>query len=176
MGRRWIVLNILLFQLGWFGAVYGAANQMPWLGIVVIVPILLWHLARAQHWHLELKLMLLLGAVGCVLDQTLLSLHLLSFPASDWPAHLLPAWMVALWLLFATTLNVSMRWIKGHYLIGLVFGAVGGVLAYLGGEKLGGITLHSSWTLLAIGVNWAMAMPLAIYFSIRFDGCAGSKT
>jgi hypothetical protein len=164
-----VIINFLLFQTGWFATIYGAANGLPWVGVAVVVPILMWHLVTSSLWQAELKLMLALAVIGAVLDQSLLFLGLVTFPPAGWPASLLPVWMVMLWMLFATTLNVSMRWMGGRYAIAIVFGAVGGVLAYLAGEKLGAILLHDHVSLLMIALNWALAMPLAVYLAGYFS-------
>ena len=39
------IINLTLFQIAWFAAVLGAANDVPWLGPLVMVPVLVW-LAR----------------------------------------------------------------------------------------------------------------------------------
>jgi len=39
-----LILNFILFQIAWFACVLGAANAMPWLGVLVTVVILIWHL------------------------------------------------------------------------------------------------------------------------------------
>ena len=67
--------------------------------------------------------------------------------------------MVGLWIAFATTLSVSMRWLVIRPTLAIVFGALGGPLAYYAGMKLGAMTLHSSdAALIAIGLSWAAAM------------------
>jgi hypothetical protein len=47
-----------------------------------------------------------------------------------------------MWIAFATTLNVSMRWLRGRPELALLFGAVGGPLAFYAGERLGAVTVH----------------------------------
>jgi tetrahydromethanopterin S-methyltransferase subunit D len=69
--------------------------------------------------------------------------------------------MVMLWVNLATTMNVSMAWLRGRYALGAVFGAIGGPLAYYSGAKLGAMTrLPEPGGLLWIGVAWAIALPL----------------
>lgn len=170
MAPRPLILNFVLFQLGWLACVYGAANHMPWLGLLVTVPVVAWHLYQAFAWRQELKLLILLPLLGILLDQLLLSLHLLSFPASAWPAQWLPPWMWCLWVLFTTTLNVSLRWLKSHYWLSVILGALGSVLAYQAGEKLGAIHLDQDWSLIGIAINWSLAMPAAVYLARRYDG------
>jgi len=68
------IFNFAGFQLGWFACVLGAANGMPWLGPVLAVPILGWHLSQASAPAIELKLILTTAVVGSLFDQSLLSL------------------------------------------------------------------------------------------------------
>ncbi|MEZ0316101.1 MAG: DUF2878 domain-containing protein, partial [Methylophilaceae bacterium] len=115
-------INFIGFQLGWFACVLGAANQLPWLGVLISAPIIAWHLWQAGNPRLELTLMLIATFFGTLFDQSLLSLGLIEYPASTWPALLIPVWMMVLWMLFVTTLNVSLRWMRGKYLIATIFG------------------------------------------------------
>ncbi|MFL9609478.1 DUF2878 domain-containing protein [Methylobacillus sp. Pita2] len=170
MPRSLVVQNFVLFQVGWFICVYGAANHLPWIALLVMMVVLSWHFHQATQWQVELKLIVLFSLTGALLDQLLLALQLVSFPASVWPGAWLPPWMLCLWILFATTLNVSLRWLKPYYWLGVILGAVGAALAYKAGEKLGAIHLHGEWALMAIAINWSLAMPFGLYLARRYDG------
>ena len=94
-----LLLNALLFQLGWFLCVFAA--QQPWL--LLGVPLLLAiHLRWVAGWHAEGRLLVSVLLSGAALDSTLLQMGVLDF-AGD--SLLLPLWLAALWLLFGTTLN-----------------------------------------------------------------------
>jgi hypothetical protein len=83
----------------------------------------------------------------------------------------IPFWMVAMWALFATTLNVSMQWMKNRYLLAAVFGAIGGPVAYYAGHRLGAVEFSQvSTALLVVGAGWAVIMPLLMHLSTRFNG------
>ena len=78
-----------------------------------------------------------------------------------------------MWLLFATTLNVSMRWLRNKGWLAAFFGLIGGPLTYFAGEKLGGIILVDQITaLVALGIGWAVMMPMLLRLSEYFDGFA----
>ncbi|MGB7931118.1 MAG: DUF2878 domain-containing protein, partial [Gammaproteobacteria bacterium] len=80
-------------------------------------------------------------------------------------------WIVAMWVLFASTLNVSLRWLRGRWMLATLLGAVAGPLAYYAGAKLGGVVITEplpAFTALAAG--WAAFVPLLIRLSTRFDG------
>jgi hypothetical protein len=79
----------------------------------------------------------------------------------------------------ATTMNVSMGWLRGRYALAAVFGAMGGPMAYYSGAKLGAmIALPPLQSLVVIGAAWAVAMPLlyrlAKMIDDRFHGKATS--
>lgn len=170
------LINVVGFQFGWFCCVLGAANGMPWLGPLVALPVVGWHLFAAGDMRAEFKLILVASVLGSLFDQALLSAGLLRFAESAmWPAFLLPAWMMALWLLFNTTLNVSLRWMRGHIMVAVIFGLIGGPLAYIAGAKLGAITLLDAPKLMVVlAIGWGLLMPALLWLAAKFDGYAAN--
>ena len=165
------VINFVLFQIGWFTCVLGAARQMPWLGVIVVAAIVTWHLWQARQPKSELILLLIALFIGGIFDQMLLSFNLLTYQSHGWSSSLVPAWILALWLVFVTTLNVSLRWLHRRWLIAVLFGAIGGPLAYMGAAKLGAVTLNAlPASYIALSVGWAIFTPLLLKLSERFDG------
>ncbi|HEY8117737.1 MAG TPA: DUF2878 domain-containing protein [Methylophilaceae bacterium] len=168
-----MLINFLGFQLGWFSCVLGAAHGMPWLGPLITLPIVALHVASARIIRAELLLLTIVTLIGSVFDQLLLLQGWIQYPASGWPATLLPIWMVALWMLFCTTLNVSLRWMRLHTLTAMIFGFMGGPLAYLGGQRLGAMILVEPKPLiLTLALGWGLLMPALLWISKRFDGYA----
>ncbi len=170
-----IVLNVVAFQIGWFACVLGAAYAMPMAGTAIALTIVLLHVLRAPRpWH-EAILAAIAVALGALLDSSLMMLGLVQFSAGVFVGGLAPHWMLALWTLLAITLNISMRWLKGRDVMGALFGAIGGPLAYYAGQRLGAlqlIDLPLALTVLALG--WAIALPALVRLSQRFDGYAPS--
>lgn len=113
------------FQLGWLACVLGAAHGSPQLGVLLSLPILAWHFWHAQPAWQEMRLLLLVALSGGAVDQILLNLALVGYPGASAPGGVLPAWMWSLWLLFASTLNVGLRWLRGHPIAAVIFGLVG---------------------------------------------------
>lgn len=144
---------------------------MPWLGPLLVVPILAWHLYHSNAWRKECMLIVTLTIAGSLFDQILLSSGWIQYPAGTWPSGLLPLWMLALWAAFSTTLNVSLRWMHGKPLLAALFGLIGGPLAYLAGQKLGAMELLAQTNmLLALGVGWGLMMPVMLALSNIWDG------
>lgn len=173
MSTARIVLNFVLFQVGWFACVLGAANQLPWLGFVIAASLAGIQLAFVAKPVKELQLLLVACVIGATFDQLILNHGVVHYQANGWSAGLVPVWIIGLWMVFASTLNASLRWLREKYVIGVLFGAIGGPLAYMAAEKLGAVTLTitpSSHIVLAVG--WGVLTPLLMRLSKKFDGYA----
>ena len=171
MPKSQLIINFILFQIGWFACVLGAAKQMPWLGVIVVVCIFAWHLRQAKQVKPEFILLALALLIGGIYDQFMLSSSLISYQAHGWLSGLVPVWILALWAVFVTILNVSLKWMRGKWLVAILFGAVGGPLAYMGAEKLGAVTLNNMpASFIALGVGWAIITPILLKLSEKFDG------
>jgi hypothetical protein len=163
--------NFLVFQIGWFACVLGGAHGLPWVGTGIALAIVAWHLTRAVRPKQELRLVLSAAAIGALFDSMLVALGWLAYPSGTLIAGTAPHWIVALWMLFATTLNLSLAWLRRRLFIAVLFGAVGGPLAYLGGAKLGAMSiLAPTPALIALAVGWALLTPVLVNLSMRFDG------
>lgn len=166
-----LLINFAAFQAGWFSCVLGAANGMPWLGPLVVLAVAALHLWLARRPAPELQLMIAAVAMGLVADSLLVYLGWVSYPNGTWANGFAPYWILAMWALFATTLNVSMRWMQGRYVVALLMGAIGGPLSYLAGEKLGAMQfVEPVGALAGLALIWAIAMPALVVLANRMDG------
>jgi hypothetical protein len=172
-----IITNFLVFQLGWLACVLGGANHLPWAGTGVAAAAVAWHLSQAAAPGRELALILIVGVWGAFWDSLLVASGLLVYPSGTLIAGTAPHWIVAMWLLFATTLNVSLRWLRQRAALAMLFGALGGPLAYYAGAQLGGVQMpHLFAALAALAVGWAVFMPLLIMLAQRLDGMQATLT
>lgn len=170
------LINFAAFQVGWFACILSAAWGHAWLGVLYV---LLW--AAAHVWMsmdrvVELRLLVMAGLLGYAADSVLVLTGVLGFPAQavmGWPSTV---WMAAMWVNFATTLNASLWWLRGRYVLGAVFGFVGGPMAYFGGVQFGAVTLAEPlWrSLLVVGIEWAIATPLLLAL-LHIGARAGSR-
>ena len=64
MGRT--LLNVFLFQVGWFACVISGAMERPWIGAVIATFVVAIHLLRAHEREAELKLVLIAVGIGAV--------------------------------------------------------------------------------------------------------------
>jgi Protein of unknown function (DUF2878) len=173
MTGRDIAINVLLYQLAWFAAVLGMAAGKTWVCLAGVMVAVAWHLARARAPLREVQLIGVATVLGATFESLLVYTGWVSIDARLLLGGVLPVGMVALWAAFATTLNVSMRRLRRHALLGAVLAGLGTPLAYAAGARLG--ALH--WVLAApalvlIALGWAAIMPLLLRSALRFDGYA----
>lgn len=160
------VLNFALFQAAWFACVLGAARGWPWLGPLALLAVVAVGLALSGDRRGEIQLLASAAALGFLFDTGMTAAGIFHPLPHFFPAPWSPPWLIALWPNLAATLNVSLAWLRGRYLLAAVFGAVGGPLAYYGGAKLGAaITLPGPYDLLALSAGWAAATPLLVWLA-----------
>jgi hypothetical protein len=165
------IYNFVLFQLSWFACVLGGAHGLPWFGPLAVGGFVALHLSRASRPLDEAWLLVGAALIGMSFDSLLVVLGWLAYPSGQWHPALAPYWIVTMWVAFAATLNASLSWLKGRALTAALFGAVGGPLAYLAGEKLGGVVFVDRIAALAmLAVGWGLIMPILVRLAGRFDG------
>lgn len=166
-----LLINIAAFKLGWLSSVFGGAQQLPWLGPLVVLIAVAIHLVRAQRPGSEFLLIVSCGLIGAVFDSALVAAGWVTFPSGMISESMAPYWIVTMWMLFGTTINLSMRWMRGRALLASAFGFVGGPLAYIAGHKIGGIEFVDQTAAVAmLAVGWAVIMPLLMHLGERLDG------
>lgn len=166
-----MIINFVAFQLGWFSAVLGAAKGVPWAGPVVIAVVLGVHFYQAKKPSEEVGLVLACALIGTWFDSMLVALNWVSYPAGQWHAMLAPYWIIAMWMLFATTLNLSLRWLRGRPWLAAIVGGITGPLTYVAGTRLGAMEFNNpDAALAALGIGWALMLPALIALGTRLDG------
>jgi hypothetical protein len=82
-----------------------------------------------------------------------------------------------MWMLFATTLNVSLRWLRRFPLAAIALGAIGGPLAYWGGARLGAMEFTAPVAATAaLAIGWGALTPFLVWLARRFDGCSPASS
>jgi hypothetical protein len=166
-----MLINFAAFQIGWFSSVIGAAKQMPWLGPVAFVLVLALHLRAARRPGGEMMLVVACGTIGLLFESALVLAGWVTYPSGFFNELFAPYWIITMWMLFGTTLNLSMGWLKGRPLLAAGMGAIAGPASYLAGQKLGGIVfLEFVPAVVALAVGWAVFMPILMALAERFDG------
>lgn len=166
-----LLINIVIYQLSWIACILGGANGMPLLGVAVVAAAVAYHLYRAGDARAELILICYAALIGTVWDSLLVAAGWLVYPSGTLIEGTAPYWIVALWIVFATTLNVSLRWFKQHLVVAALFGAAGGPLAFYAGARLGGVTFtDTTIALTALGLGWTALMPSMMLLAQRYNG------
>ena len=98
-----------------------------------------------------------------------MSLGLIEYK-SQFSEYIVPIWIVALWGLFASTLNISLSWLRHYKILAVLFGLIGGPLSYIAAEKLNAIQLMNSYALIAIALGWALLTPLSLLMAEKWNG------
>ena len=163
--------NFVLSQIGWFACVLGGARDWPWLGTSIALMIVGWHVARAARPREELILVLLAAGIGAVFDSVLVAAGWVEYASGTLLPGTAPHWIIASWMLFAATLNVSLRWLRRSRLAAVALGAVGGPLAYWSGARLGAMAFVAPIAATtAIAIGWTGLTPFLMWLAQRFDG------
>ena len=171
------LINLIGFKVGWVSSVMGAAAQMPWLGPAVFALIAFVHLRQAHRPELELCLVIAAGTIGICFDSLIVAMGWVMYPSGQLSPMLAPYWIVTMWMLFATTLNRSMAWLKGRAALAAILGAIAGPASYYAGQKLGAIELVEPIAALsALAIGWAIIMPLLMVIAERLDGFRPTAT
>ena len=167
----YLLVNVVAFKVGWASTVFGAANGLPFLGPAVVLIAIAIHLRNATYPGDELLLVMITGVVGAFWDSVLVAAGWLSYPTGTFISGAAPYWIIGMWMLFATTLNLAFRWLRGRIAVAALLGAVFGPLSYLAGSKIGAVTINEMTpAMIALGFAWAILMPGLLWLAQNFDG------
>jgi len=167
---RWKrLLNFVGFEVGWFACALGAAGKAPFVGPVVVGMLFCLQLLLVPAPGKHARFVIVATLLGWLIDSALYSAGVFSFSQGGVGPWVCPIWMAALWANFAGTLHFCLDWLRGRYWLASILGAVGGPLAYYGGQRLGAMQLGSSIavSLAVIALEWAIATPGLVYLSER---------
>jgi len=166
-----LLMNVAAFKVAWVSSVFGGAQQLPWLGPIAVLVAVVLHLQRAQRPQSELMLILSCGLIGALFDSFLVAVGWVAYPSGVFFEFAAPYWIIAMWMLFATTLNVSMQWMRERPLLAATVGFFAGPLSYLAGQRLGAIQMvDQTAAMLALAIGWAVMMPVLMGLATRMNG------
>jgi hypothetical protein len=172
MSKVKIIINFVVFQIAWFACVLGAAHGMPWQAFLfVLIAVFSQLMLNNINLKNEILLIALIAIIGAIFDQMIINHQLILYQSHGWNNAIVPIWIIGLWIAFASTINLSLRWLRDYPLVAILFGAIGGPLAYLGAEKLGAVTLSiTPDSIIALAVGWGLLMPIILKIAQKFDG------
>ena len=163
--RHTHLINYTLYQIGWFACVLGGASHRPWTGFLVAMILVGVHLALSVERSLEVRLVVLATAVGAVVEAIQIATGTYRFTSGTVSDALAPPWLLAMWAQFATTFRFSLRSVIRRPVPAVLFGAAGGPLAFLAGERLGAVTLLPplAYGLFRLSIS---AIALVVFFAV----------
>jgi len=168
--QKRIVVNFIIFQLGWFSCVLMAAKGLSETGIIITLLLVGIQLFLAENRLNLLILIFIITLIGGAWDSVLTSSNILVFNTGMIVNYLAPGWIIAMWLIFATTLNVSFRWLFGRYWLAMLLGAICGPLAYQAGAALGAVVIPDNLQAnLIMAAGWSLLMPLSVKLAEMFN-------
>lgn len=158
--RHTSLVNYALYQAGWFSCVLGASWRRPGVGLSIALVLIGAHVVLSSERHVEVGLVLFATIVGAAVEISQIAAgtyHFTSGTLNDmWP----PPWLLAMWAQFATTFRFSLRRVIAQPLPAALFGAAGGPIAFIAGQRLGAVTLLPPVThgVLRLSLTWAIAL------------------
>jgi hypothetical protein len=166
-----VTVNVIAFKLAWLSSILGSANGMPLIGPIVVLAAVIIHLRMVSEPSRELLLILMTGAIGLAWDSVLVAAGWLVYPTGNIVAGLAPYWILGMWMLFATTLNVSFRWLRSKLVLASIIGAVFGPLSYYAGASAGAVELAEPiLALTALSAGWSLILPGLLMIGRELDG------
>jgi hypothetical protein len=158
--RHTQLINYALYQIGWFACVLGGASRRPWTGFLIAMSLVGVHLTLSVERSLEVRLAVLTATVGAVVEMVQIAAGTYRFTSGTLTDALPPPWLLAMWAQFATTFRFSLRGVMSRPLFAGLFGAAGGPIAFLAGERLGAVILLPplAHDLLRLSISWAVAL------------------
>lgn len=161
------LISFVLFQIAWFAAVIGGAHDLDFAASSPALAIFAFHiLNNYRRWFEATASIAAIFIMGIVIEIILLKSGVISYRGLTASNSFPPLWILALWLAFATLPDGALSWLEGRTMLQVLFGAVGGPLSYLAGEKLGAATLHGNfvYAMAVLAFAWAVATPLCFRF------------
>ncbi|MGM0438686.1 MAG: DUF2878 family protein [Bacillota bacterium] len=160
--------STVLFLVGVVACYYGAISGLLWVGPLVVAVIGAVKFVFSPDWILDLKLVLLVGMLGLVVE-TLLILFGVYTPAPlkriwlFWP--FLPEWILALWINFGFRLKSLIPMMYGRMWLSWVTGFVFGILIFKSAQIRELLVLDlGNISLLIIAGVWAVSVYLIFYY------------
>lgn len=156
-----LIVNGLVFQAVWFACVIGAANGTSWPGLAAAATAIALHLAMTRDKPLALGLILFAVAVGLLGETVLIWSGSVRYALGAQTLPFPPPWLLAMWAAFGTLPALSLNWLASKPILASIFGLVLGPLAYIAGERLGGIIISRPllYSVDGIALLWAIALP-----------------
>ena len=157
------IFNIVGFQASWWGCVLGVKAGMIYLGPILMLTFLAIHVVRILDKYAELKLIILFGFIGTLIDTSMAYFGILTYNGTYFPdTNIAPLWITSMWCGFSATVNHSLSWLHNRYAASAILGIISGPLSYLAGVKFGAIEFDVApiTAIVIISIYYGLTVPV----------------
>jgi hypothetical protein len=158
-------IKFIYLQAIWFAIVYYGPDH-PYLcllfggGLTLLIDFRYYYKKNFLSYFMQVLVLLLLGLIH---DQLLHHLEVIIIKGNT-------LWMLTMWMMFAAYYHDFFRYLYDRKVLSLLFGLIGGPLAYYSGMNLGGLEMPSVFLALpAISLLWSFIFPLTLITAKKFN-------
>jgi len=153
------IVNVIGFDLVWFGLVYWGNSFIP----IALILLGLHFCFISKFKTKELQLVCIVALIGIAVDSTLQVFDVFIFESDT----TLPFWLITLWACFAATLCHSLNFLQKSKILQWLIGALLAPLSYIAGNKLQAVSfsLTTESTFIILSLIWGLLM--IIFFSLK---------
>lgn len=175
--RNRVIVNVVALQAGWFACVIGGSGEFPGIGPGFVLAHLCLHLLLTREKTRDALVIAVVTIIGIVADGVLLRIGAIAFDSGVVDRWIAPLWMIALWANFATSLNLTLEFLRGRFVLAMLLGAIGGASAYWGGVRFGALSMPpGEWQgTAAVAIEWAIVTPLLVWIAARVSPHSSPK-
>ena len=166
------IMNAIGYQAVWFTTLLGASKGYFWLGFLSSLLFAVLMLGLGGKAKEDSRIVIIGLVLGIAIDTFFAASGLIVY-AMPWSiAGFAPLWIIALWLSFSFTLNHSMAFLRYNYALAMVFGAIGGPLAYWCADRLFNVIEYGTnigTVMMGLAICWGLVIPAIFYVDKRFS-------
>ena len=153
------IINLVAFDLAWFGLIYWGNLFIPTALLMLCLHFFFISKMRVN----EFCLICVVTIIGVFVDSMLQYLGVLVFPEGK----IMPLWLITLWLCFASTLCHSLKFLQRSILLQGVFGALFAPISYIAGNEMNAVSFGLSVenTFATLSILWGGL--LIIFFFLK---------
>lgn len=171
--------NSASFYFGWIACISAGATNRPYFGFFIAIALVIAHLIFISR-KISLDLLLIVTAflLGIIVDSSFIHFHIIFYAtANPFFENMTPLWVLGVYMIFATSINYSLCWLKNRMVLGMLLGASGGFASYYAGIKTGAATFGKDalTSSVVISLTWATLLPIFYIINHLFEKILSKK-
>tara|TARA_B100000131_G_scaffold321151_1_gene371087 strand:- start:2169 stop:2705 length:537 start_codon:yes stop_codon:yes gene_type:complete len=170
------IINGIFFYLVWIGSIVGVQSKLPYLGLLITIAFILFHLRIAHQFKREIYLMIFCVLLSIIVESLLLYFNIFYYKGYFlFESPMPPLWVISLWIALSLTTNYSMFFIKEKFYLAIFSGMLFGPWCYYICMKSKILYFNFSIleTVLILGVVWGACLPILFYFNKKIGKVDG---